>query len=98
MVSVGGGALERRCERAERVGEDVYPSFRAANRATNKTDREGDGASQFDGSCCIGECNNQPKVSRIVGIYLGETARRAVAIGDDAVESFRPSDFGQKNE
>ncbi len=67
-----------------------------ANKATNKKNREGDGASQFDGSCCIGERNNQPKVSHIVGIYLGETALRAVAIGDDAVESFRPSDFGQK--
>ncbi len=32
----GGGALERRCERAERVGEDMYPSFRAAIRVTKK--------------------------------------------------------------
>ncbi len=98
MVSVGGRALERRCERAERVGEDVYPPFQAAIRATNKKIREGKGALRFDGSCCIGGRNNQPKVSLIVGIYLGETVCRAVAIGDDAVESFWPSDFGQKNE
>ena len=32
----GGGALERRCERAERVREDMYPSFRAAIRVTKK--------------------------------------------------------------
>jgi hypothetical protein len=46
----------------------------------------------------MGGHNNQPKVSLIVGIYLEETARRTVAVGEDAVESFRPSDFGQKNE
>jgi len=27
----GGGALERQFERAERMGEDVCPSFRVAN-------------------------------------------------------------------
>ena len=27
MISVEVGMLERRCDRAERVGEDVYPSF-----------------------------------------------------------------------
>ena len=36
--------------------------------------------------------NNQPKVGRIDGVYLGEATRRAVAIGDDAVTPFRPSD------
>jgi hypothetical protein len=30
-VGGGGGALERRRERAERVGEDVYSLFCAAN-------------------------------------------------------------------
>ncbi len=33
----------------------------------------------------------------IVRIYLGETARRAMAIGEDAMKSFWPSDLGQKN-
>jgi hypothetical protein len=44
------GALERRCARAERVGEDVCRSFQVANGATKKENREGDGASDFDGS------------------------------------------------
>jgi hypothetical protein len=44
----------------------------------------------------MGGRNNQPKVSLIAFRYLGETARRGAAIGEDAVESFRPSDFGQK--
>ena len=61
-------------------------------RDEKNKNREGDGASDFDGSCCIGESNNQPKVGRIDGVYLGEATRRAVAIGDDAVTPFRPSD------
>ena len=35
--------------------------------------------------------------NRIVRIYLGETARRAMAIGEDAIKSFWPSDLGQRN-
>ena len=31
MVSAGGGALERRHSRAQRVGKDVYPSFRGVD-------------------------------------------------------------------
>jgi hypothetical protein len=96
MVSVGGGALERRCERAEHVGEDVNPLFWAANRATKKLNREDDGSLQFDDSCWMKGRINQPKVRLIIGLYLGETVHRAAAIGEDAVESFRPSDFGQK--
>jgi hypothetical protein len=44
----------------------------------------------------MGGHNNQPKSGRIVRIYLGETARRAMAIGEDAIKSFWPSDLGQK--
>ena len=36
----GGGALERRCARAERVLEDVCPSFQVANGATKKKKME----------------------------------------------------------
>ena len=36
MVSAVGGGVERRCERVERVGEDVYSSFWVTNRATKK--------------------------------------------------------------
>ena len=32
----GGGALERQFERAERVGEDVCPSFQVANLRDEK--------------------------------------------------------------
>ena len=42
-------------------------------RDEKNKNREGDGASNFDGSCCIGESNNQPKVGRIDGIFgLGD--------------------------
>ncbi len=40
MVSAVGGALERRCARAERVGEDVCPSNQVANGATKKVKKE----------------------------------------------------------
>jgi hypothetical protein len=42
--------------------------------------------------------NNQPKVSLIVVIFMVEAARRgrAMTIGEDAVPSFRPSDFEAK--
>ena len=53
IASAMGGALARRFERAERVGEAVNSSFWAANRAEKKN-REGDGASDFDGSCWMG--------------------------------------------
>ena len=36
MASAVGGALERRCDWAERVGEDVKLLFWAANRVTKK--------------------------------------------------------------
>ncbi len=58
--------------------------------------REGNGASDFDGFFWMGGHNNQPKSGPIVRIYLGETARRAVMIGEDAIESFRPLEFGAK--
>jgi hypothetical protein len=59
--------------------------------------REGDEAMSFNGFSWMGGRNNQPKVGRNDGIHLEETASRAMTIGGDAVESFRPSDFGGKN-
>ncbi len=64
---------------------------------TKKRNREGGGASDFDGFCLIVGHNNQPKSGLIIGIYLGEAGRRAIMIGEDAVESIRPSDFEAKN-
>mgnify|MGYP006185546881 FL=1 len=58
--------------------------------------REGDGASDFDGFFWMGGHNNQLKSSRNVGVNYGETACRAMTIGEDAIESFRPSEFGPK--
>ncbi len=58
--------------------------------------REGGRASDFDGFCWMARGNNQMKVSRIVGVYLGEVARRAKKIGEDAVTPFWPSDHGAK--
>ena len=69
---------------------------RQQNERRKKKNREGNGASDFDGCCRIGGDNNQPKVDRIVEVYLGETACRAMTMGEDAVESFWPSDFGAK--
>ena len=63
-----------------------------------KENGEGDGASDCDGSCCMARRNNQPKVGRIVGVYLWEAARRAETIGENAVTPFWPSDFGAKKE
>ncbi len=65
-------------------------------RDEKNKNREGGGASDFDGFCLIVGHNNQPKSGRIVAICLGEAARRAITIGGDAVESFRPSDFKAK--
>ena len=45
----------------------------------------------------MGGHNNQLKSSRNVGVNYGETACRAMTIGEDAIESFRPSEFGPKN-
>jgi len=36
MASAVGGALERRCDWAERVGEDVYLSFRGVELSDEK--------------------------------------------------------------
>ncbi len=58
--------------------------------------REGAGASNFDGFCLMVGHNNQPKSGRIIGICLGEAARKAITIGEDVVKSIRPSDFEAK--
>ena len=65
-------------------------------RDEKNKNREGDGASDFDGFCSIVGHNNQPKSGRIIGICLGEVARRAITIGEDAVASIRPSDYEAK--
>jgi hypothetical protein len=98
MDSEGGGALERRFELVERVGEDVCPLFQVqvANGVIKKN-RDGGGASNFDGFCLMVGRNNQLKSGRIVWIYLGEAARRAIMIREDAVESIPPSNFEAKN-
>jgi hypothetical protein len=87
----GGRALEMRYANGRNAwGRTCTHRFvRQIERQTNKN-REGDGALQFNGSCWMGGHNNQPKVSLVVGIYLGETARRVAAIGEDAVKSFWP--------
>ena len=71
-VGGGGGAVERIFAREERMGADVWSSFWVANGATKKyLNRDGAGASDFDGFCWIGGHNNQPKIDRIVKLYLG---------------------------
>ncbi len=72
--------------------------FRWRMERRKKENREGDGASDCDGSWCMERRNNQPKVGRIVGVYLGEAARRAKTIGENAITPFWPSNFKAKNE
>ncbi len=95
----GGGALERRCKQAERVGEDVCPLFWVANGVMKKKKQieRAMGPWIAMGSCCMGWDNNQPKVGRIFGVYLGEAARSAETIGEDVVTPSWPSDYGAKN-
>ena len=93
MVLAGGGGFGEAIRTGGARGGGRLPIVSGGELRDEKNkNREGDGAYDFDGSCCIGESNNQPKVGRIDGVYLGEATRRAVAIGDDAVTPFRPSD------
>ncbi len=94
MVSAGGGGFGEAIRTGGTRGGGRLPIVLGGElRDEKNTNREGNGGSDFDGSCCIVERNNQPKVGRIIdGVYLGEATRRAVAIGDDAVTPFRPSD------
>ena len=63
-----GRAFEKRFERVERVGEAVNTSFWAANKAKKNKNREGDGASDFDGFFWMGGHNNQHKSGLNVGL------------------------------
>ena len=51
-------------------------------------------------TCCLrqqygnGAMSFDPKSDHIIGIYLGEMLRRLKTMGEDAVKSFWPSDFG----
>ncbi len=65
-------------------------------RDEKNKNRGGDGVSDFDGYVGMVRRNNQPKFSRIVGVYLVEAARRAKTIWEDAVAPFRPWDYGAK--
>ena len=71
--------------------EDVYPFFRGVECSDENLKIESDGTLSFDGFRWMGGRNNQPKVILSDGILLGEAARRAITMGDDAVTSFRPS-------
>ncbi len=53
--------------------------------------KESNGALDFDGFCWMGGRNNLPKVGRNDGIYFGETAHRAMTLGESAVASFGPT-------
>ncbi len=71
VSAVGGGGGEDIRTGGTR-GADVWLSFWVANGATKKyLNRDGDGALDFDGFCWIGGHNNQPKIDRIVKLYLG---------------------------
>ncbi len=71
--------------------EDVYPSFRGVECRRKIEKRESDGTLSFYCFRWMGGRNNQPKVSLGDGLQLGEAARRAITMGEDAVTSFRPS-------
>ncbi len=80
IASAVGGALERRCAQAERVGDCILLVGLGNKLSGGKNkNRERDQASDFDGFCWMGGCNNQPKSGRIAQILLGEVG----AQGDD---------------
>ena len=59
-------------------------------------ERESNRALDFDGFCWMGGRNNHQKSAKTMGYLLRRMARRAMTIGEDAVASFVPSDFGAK--
>ena len=61
-----------------------------------KKNRESNGALDFDGFCWMGGRNNQPKVGRNDAIYFGETARKAMTIGEAALHRLGHQIIGQK--
>ena len=91
-----GGGLGEAIRTGGTRGGGRLPIVSGGKWSDEKKNREGGGASDFDGFCLMVGCNNQPKSGRIVWIYLGEAARRAITIGEDAVESIRPSNFEAK--
>ena len=50
----------------------------------------------FDGSVGWGDTTTNQKSAKMMGYLLWRMARRAMTIGEDAVASFVPSDFGAK--
>ena len=71
MISAKDGTLERQCDRAEHVGEDVCPSFGVVELRIEQRkikNRESDGALIFDGFQWMGGHNNQPRVGTTDGI------------------------------
>jgi hypothetical protein len=80
MVSAVEVTFERKCSRAERVGEDLLLIVLGGELSVGKIgNRESNGALDFDVFCWMGGRNNQPKVGRNDGISFGEDN----AQGDD---------------
>ena len=92
----GEGGVGEAIRTGRTRGGGRSPIVSVANGVTKKKIREGGGAPDFDGFCLLVGHNNQPKSGHIVGMYLGEAGHRAITIGEDAVESIRPSDFEAK--
>ena len=68
MVSAGCRALERRCKRAERVGEEVYSLFWVANRAMKKTEIERAIGPQISmASAGWGDAKNNQEKTKLLG-------------------------------
>ena len=95
MVSAGGERWRGDANRQNAWGRTFNRPF--WRRIERRKKKKGNGASDFDGFYWIGGRNNQLTSDRIGGIYLGETARRVITVGEDAIESFQSLDFGQKN-
>ena len=86
-----------------RLGRNVWGGhllvvFGSKLRVGKIENRESDGALDFDGFCWMGGCNNLPKVGQNDGIYFGEMARRAMAIGESAVALIGPTSYWTKTQ
>ena len=62
-----------------------------------KENREGDGASDFDGSAEWQDATTNRKSAASLEYIWERLARMAKTIWEDAFTAFRPSDYGAKN-
>ena len=97
VVGTGGGGVEKRRGRGVNVwGGRLLVVLGGELSVGKNTNRESEGALDFDGFCWMGGRNNQTKVGQNDGIHFWETAHRAMTIGEAAATLFGPSNYWTK--